>query len=404
MHVDIGCEESVRDPAGYFARAREHGGDVQWSEAQRGWVVLSHEGVEAGFRDTTMLSADRMGSFARVAEGRSRAFAKAIEMLHGWMNFRDPPAHTHLRTPVAAAFSPRAMRKLEADVEQIVATAIDRFDGDTVDLSAAFARPVPALVIAAILGVEGEERERFQEWSDDMGRLVFSLNPGAVNEGPVAAAAGEFMEFFSRHIERERREPSGSLLTTIVHSDIGELSHIELIGACTVLLFGGHETTTTLLINSIATLLERPDLQEWLRRRPEATETAVEEFMRVGGPARSMPRKVAVAHERGGQQLAPGQNVYLCIAAANHDAAVFEDPGTIDLQRDPNPQLGFGWGLHYCLGATLGRMEAGIALRTLLERFSNLEPAAPIPPAHGSAMGFGRRPLVARTQIEGLRT
>lgn len=396
MHVDIGCEESVRDPAAYFAHAREHGGDVQWSDAQRGWVVLSHAGVEAAFRDTATLSADRMGSFARVAEGRSPAFAKAIEMLHGWMNFRDPPAHTHLRTPVAAAFSPRAMRKLEHDVEQIVSTAIDRFEGDTVDLSAAFARPVPALVIAAILGVEGEERERFQEWSDDMGRLVFSLNPGAVNEAPVAAAAAEFMEFFSRHIERERREPSGSLLTTIVHSDIGELSHIELIGACSVLLFGGHETTTTLLINSIATLLERPDLQEWLRRHSEADETAVEEFMRVSGPARSMPRKVAVAHERGGHKLQPGQNVYLCIAAANHDAAVFEDPGTIDLQRDPNPQLGFGWGLHYCLGATLGRMEARIALRTLLDRFPHLEPAAPILPAHGSAMGFGRRPLPTR--------
>ena len=395
MHVDIGSEESVRDPSGYFARARRHGGDVQWSDAQRGWVVLSHEGVEAGFRDTTNLSADRMSTFARVAEGRSPAFAKAVEMLHGWMNFRDEPAHAHLRAPVAAAFSPRAMRTLESRVTEIVHAAIDRFDGETVDLSGAFARPVPALVIAAILGVEGEERERFQEWSDDMGALVFSLNPGKVNEGPVAHAAGEFMEFFPRHIERERRSPSDSLLTTIVNSEIGELSHIELTGACTVLLFGGHETTTTLLINSIATLLERPDLREWLRDHLEADETAVEELMRVGGPARAMPRKVALAHERGGQHLEAGQNVYLCIAAANHDERVFAHPETIDLQRDPNPQLGFGWGLHYCLGATLGRMEGRIALRALLDRFPEIRPAGPITPARGSAMGFGRRPVVA---------
>lgn len=397
MRVDIGCEDSVRDPARYFARVREHG-DVQWSEAQRGWVVLSHEGVEAGFRDTTDLSADRMSTFERVTEGRSAAFAKAVEMLHGWMNFRDEPAHAHLRGPVAAAFTPRAMRTLETKVSEIVHTAIDGFDGEVVDLSAKFARPVPALVIAAILGVEGEERERFQDWSDDMGNLVFSLNPGRVDEGPVAKAAAEFMEFFSRHIERERREPSGSLLTTIVNSEIGELSHMELIGACTVLLFGGHETTTTLLINSMATLLERPDLREWWREHPEADDTAVEELMRVGGPARSMPRKVAADHERGGHALRRGQNVYLCIAAANHDERVFADPGTIDLTRDPNPQLGFGWGLHYCLGATLGRMEAKIALRTLLERFPTLEAAGPITPARGSAMGFGRRPVVARVR------
>ena len=395
MNVDIGCEQSVRDPAGYFARAREHG-DVQWSDAQHGWVVLSHAGVEAAFRDTANLSADRMGTFARVAEGRSAAFAKAVEMLHGWMNFRDEPAHGHLRGPVAAAFSPRAMRTLESQVAEIVDRAIDGFQGDVVDLSATFARPVPALVIAAILGVEGEERERFQEWSDQMGALVFSLNPGRVEEGPVATAAAEFMEFFSRHIERERREPSGSLLTTIVNSDIGELSHMELIGACTVLLFGGHETTTTLLINSMATLLERPDLREWLRNHPEADDTAIEELMRVGGPARAMPRKVATEHERGGQRLQPGQNVYLCIAAANHDERVFDDPGRIALERDPNPQLGFGWGLHYCLGATLGRMEGKMALRALLERFPRMEAAGEITPIRGSAMGFGRRPVVAR--------
>ncbi len=395
MQLDIGSEESVRNPADYFARARHHG-DVQWSEAQRGWVVLSHEGVEAGFRDTQNLSADRMSTFARVAEGRSPAFEKAVEMLHGWMNFRDAPAHTHLRGPVAAAFSPRAMRELEGQVSEIVHSALDAFDGDTADLSAQFARPVPALVIAAILGVEGEERERFQEWSDDMGALVFSLNPGSVNEGPVAHAAAEFMEFFSRHIDRERRQPSGSLLTTIVHSDIGELSQMELIGACTVLLFGGHETTTTLLINSIATLLERPDLREWMRTHPEADDTAIEELMRVGGPARSMPRKVALVHERGGQTLLPGQNVYLCIAAANHDERVFDNPAAIDLARDPNPQLGFGWGLHYCLGSTLGRMEGKIALRALLERFPEMRPASPLTPIRGSAMGFGRRPLLTR--------
>jgi cytochrome P450 len=105
---------------------------------------------------------------------------------------------------------------------------------------------------------------------------------------------------------------------------------------------------------------------------------------------------VSVSHERGGQHLEGGQNVFLGIVAANHDHEVFADPGTINLERDPNPQLGFGWGLHFCLGANLARLEARVALGTLLERFQRLEPAAPIPEVKASAMGFGRRPILAR--------
>ena len=116
----------------------------------------------------------------------------------------------------------------------------------------------------------------------------------------------------------------------------------------------------------------------------------------MAGPARSMPRKVVREHERGGQTLKPGQNVFLGIVSANHDPAVFMDPGTIDLERDPNPQLGFGWGLHFCLGANLARLEARVALNSLLQRFPKLEAAAPIPAVKASPMGFGRRPVVTR--------
>ncbi|HNO64862.1 MAG TPA: cytochrome P450, partial [Tepidiformaceae bacterium] len=225
---------------------------------------------------------------------------------------------------------------------------------------------------------------------------VFAMEPGKVDEAPVNRATAEFVSFFGRLIERERANPSGSVLSAIVHSDIGELSEMELVGACTLILFGGHETTTTLLTNAFSILLERPGLVDWLRRHPETTGTAVEEFMRVAGPARSMPRKVAKNHERGGQLLREGQNIFLAIVSANHDPAVFTDPGEIDLARDPNPHLGFGWGLHFCLGANLARLEATTALRTLLARFPRFEPAGPGADVRASAMGFGRRPVLAR--------
>ena len=391
MDIDLGAPEAFSDPADYWRRARATG-PVQWSDRHRAWLVLSHGEVEAAFRDSETLSADRTGAFQRSARAHP-AFAQAAELLSGWMNFRDPPVHTRLREPVRAAFTPRAISALEPEVDQIVAQAMDAFPDSAVDLNRDFARPIPALVIAAMLGVEPADRRRLQDWSDDLAEIVFAITPGATAEEPVLRATREFVAFFSGLIERERAAPRGNLLTAIVHSPLNELSQLELVGACTLLLFGGHETTTTLLINAIGTLLARPDLAEWLREHAEADATAADEFLRTGGPGRTMVRKVAKDHERGAQQLRAGQNVFLSIAAANHDETVFDDPGRIDLHREPNPHLSFGWGLHYCLGATLARLEARIAVRMLLERFPRLRSDGPVTPPRGSALGFGRRPL-----------
>lgn len=393
--VDLAAQEAVRGPAAYFARAREHG-DVQWSEAQHAWVLLSHAECESAFREGETLSADRTGPFAKAAARHSQAFGVVTELLSGWMNFRDPPVHTRLREPVKAAFTPRAVAELGREVQGVVDDAIAAFPEGVVELHTAFARPVPATVIAALLGVTGPERTLFQEWSDDLSRMVFSTDPGAEDEGPIVAAAVKFREFFSALIERERTAPTGTVATSLVRNASDELSAMELVGACTLLLFGGHETTTTLLGNALAMLLEQPDLQAWLRTHPEADETVVDEFMRTAGPARAMPRKVARDHVRGGMELKAGQTAYLAIVSANHDAGVFADPGRFDPLRDPNPHLGFGWGLHFCLGANLARLEARIALRTLLDRFARLEPAVPVPEVKASVMGFGRRPLLAR--------
>ncbi len=391
--VNLDSPESLLDPAGYFAAARQHG-DVQWSDHHNAWIVLSHAANEAGLRDADVLSSDKTGSFQRAARGKGEVFQRATDMLFGWMNFRDPPAHTRLREPVHLAFTPRRVANLEGEVQAIVDGVLDAFVDGEAELFHDFARPIPALVIGALLGVPPEDRGSFFRWSHDLGQLVFSPNPGGAPEESVSTAASEFIAYFGALIERERREPSGSLLSAVIEAG-NDLTAIELIGACTLLLFGGHETTTTLLVNSTGLLLTRPDLRDWLRSHPEHMDTAVEEFLRVQGPARALSRKVSAAHERGGHELKPGQNVFLCVSAANHDADVFPNPGRIDLQRTPNPHLGFGWGLHYCLGASLARMEAAVALRTLLERFPKLAPAGDIPPPRASALGYGRRPLRA---------
>ena len=396
MHVDLGSTESIRDPASYFRAARERAGPVQWSDVHRGWVVLSHAENAAGFRDVARLSADRTEIFGRAAAKHSPAFGIVAELLSGWMVFRDDPAHQHLREPVRAAFSPRAVAGLEKDVRETVERTISAFPGETVELYQAFARPIPALVIASLLGADPEDRARFQDWSDDLAAIVFSLTPGTLVEAPLVRATQQFVAFFTRLIDRERAAPSGNLLSALVHSEAGQLSTIELVGACTLLLFGGHETTTNLIDNALALLLERPALAEELRSHPERWETAIDEFMRAVGPARTMVRKVSEDHLRGGCELAARDTLFLSIAAANHDETVFTAPGELDLARDPNPHLGFGWGPHFCLGANLARLEARIALQTLLERFPRLRAAEPVPPLSGGTMGFLRRLLPAR--------
>lgn len=392
--INLDLPEALHQPAEYFAAAREHG-DTQWSSHHNAWMVLDHAGVEDGLRDAARLSSDKSPTFARAARGRSEAFGTAVKMLESWMNFRDDPEHERLRSPVRRAFTPRAVSSLDEEVQRIVDGVLDDLDRSRADLSHDFARPIPALVIGAVLGVPPEDRHRFYRWSHDLGQLTFAIDPGGAPADDVGDAATEFIAFFDEIIERERRVPSGSLLSAIVATS-GDMSPLELVGACTILLFAGHETTTTLLVNALGYLLTHPDTLAWLRSHPDAMATAVDEFMRALGPARVLTRKVAVEHSRGRHDLRVGQNVFLCVAAANHDPAVFADPGRLDLTRDPNPHLGFGWGPHYCLGANLARLETGIALRTLLDRFPSIEPRAEILPPRASALGYGRRPLPAR--------
>jgi len=177
MHVDLGSSESIRDPAGYFRAARQRAGAVQWSDVHRAWVVLSHAETEAGFRDVARLSADRTEVFGRAAAKHSPAFGIVVELLSGWMNFRDDPAHQRLREPVRAAFTPRAVAALEKDVRETVERTISAFDGDRVELYQAFARPIPALVIAAMLGADPEDRARFQDWGVDGTPLLGRMMP-----------------------------------------------------------------------------------------------------------------------------------------------------------------------------------------------------------------------------------
>lgn len=391
--LDLADPASITDPAGYFAPWFERG-DVHWSEHHRAWVVIGHEALSEAFRDAHTLSADRITVLDRVAADRPAAFATVVELLSGWMIFRDPPVHTRLRLPVRSAFTTRRVADLGPLVDEIVDDAIATMRaasvGGALDLTQHVSRPVPALVIGALLGVDPSDRPLLQHWSDDLASIVFSLSPRATPPDAAIRAAEAFQEFFGDLVVRAGHDDS--LIGRIAELD-DTFAAEELVGMCTMLLFAGHETTTSLIQNQTALLLERPDLEAALRADDALIETAIDEFLRVQGPARTMVRKVTADHERSGRQLRAGDRVYLAIAAANHDPRVFDRAERIDLTRAPNPHMSFGWGLHHCLGAALARREAASVLRALLRTFPTLEPHGPIPPLRGATMGFHRGPV-----------
>ncbi len=389
--LDLAASSVNQDPDAFAAEVLANG-PVQWSDTHRAWLVFSHAEVADCFRDQR-LSADRIEPFERVAAEQPEAFGRIVELLAGWMIFRDPPAHTRLRDPVRRAVTPRVVEGVRPAAERIVEDLLSAMPSSgEFDFKAGFAEVLPALVIADLLGVPGSERHHFKQWSDDLGEIVFSVRPGAIPADRVRQAADDFTVFFSDLIEHRRRHPGDDLISLMVQGGGDQLSPMELVGACTLLLFAGHETTTNMLVSSIRLLHEHPDQRERLVADPAVLPFAADELLRVGGPAKSMVRRVAEPHVRGGQQLERNQKVYLVILTANRDPKVFEHPEVLDLGRDPNTHLGFGWGLHHCLGAPLARMELTAALRRLYQEYPNLRPAEPDRPWSGNELGrgFGR--------------
>ena len=395
--LDLASTELNQNPAG-VAEAALTEGPVQWSDAQRGWLLLSHEAVSAGFRDTR-LSADRVAPLQRLATERGDEFSKVVELLSGWMIFRDPPTHTHLRDPVRRAVTPRVVDGLRPTIVETVDSLIaDLPAGDTFDFRAAFAEPFPALVIAALLGVPGSERHRFKDWSRGLGEIVFSVRPGSVPTEDVLAAVDEFTAFFGELIDHRRKSPGDDLISMMVGGGADNLTAMELIGACTLLLFAGHETTTNMLVSALKILADNPDQRDRLLHDDTIRTTAADELLRVGGPAKAMVRRVGPeAFTMDGQTFAPGQRVFLSILTANYDPTVFDRAGVVDLGRDPNPHLGFGWGLHHCLGAPLARLELLIALRALYRALPTLAPADPDVAWSGNELGRGIGKMAVRS-------
>lgn len=396
--LDLDAPEHQADPYPALRDLRQVLGPVVWAEAHRGWLVLGHPEVSAAFRHPD-LSSERIPSFRAASARAGGAFDDVADLLSGWMVFRDPPVHGRLRTPVADRFTPRRVDALRSVVTRIGEELIGRLSlTETVDLRPALAGPLPALVIAELLGVPVEDQHRFREWSDDLAGLIFAVGAPVAGQRSLDAARhmGAYLAELMSHY---RDHPADNLLSALAGLSRGGaeghgLSDAEVVGASMLLLFAGHETTTTLISNAVGLLAAGPHGD-----RPSAPPTdwgrAVDEVMRYAGPSKTMVRKAGRPLTLAGQGVAAGDRVFLVIGSANRDERVFERPDDLDLDRDPNPHLGFGWGRHHCLGATLARMEASVALAMLFGRYPDLR-LAEAPRWRGGILGRAAGPVRVR--------
>lgn len=370
---------------------------VHWSPTHRAWLVTRYADVSAAFADRA-LSNDRVRPV--LAEQRARRAAgpgadgpatpseRVLALMSGWMVVSDPPEHSRLRKLAAGAFKGQRIAAMDARITALVDELLDGFvrGAGEQDLIGEVAYPLPATVIATMLGAPPEDRDLFREWSDELALVAFGTGGAARAQRHERALRGlrEMDAYFRGLVARRRAEPGGDMLSAMMSTDGGEaaaptdglsgdgLSDDELVAMCALLLFAGHETTTNSIANAVLVLLRNPDALAALRADPSLLNTAVEELLRYDGPIKVINRWVVAETGLGGRTISAGERVHLVLASANRDPDRFTDPDVLDLARSPNPHVAFGKGIHACIGAQLARMETRIALGRIVQRLPGL--------------------------------
>jgi cytochrome P450 len=325
------------------------------------WHVFRYDDVQRVLSDYASFSSER---------GRG-----GDQPLSASMISMDPPRHRQLRALATQAFTPRAVDALAPRIQSIVNELLDAvMASGRMDVIGDFGYPLPVIVIAELLGIPPADRARFKAWSD---AIVSTSNTMGASTMSNSQAQREMVEYFMGIIAQRRREPGADLISGLLAAQIDgqHLTTQELLGFCVLLLVAGNETTTNLLGNAMLCFTGKPDAWQRLRVDPALLPGAIEEVLRYLSPVQSMYRVAAHDVELGGQRIPANARVLAWIGSANRDEAQFSTPDEFDIMRSPNRHIAFGYGIHYCLGAPLARLESKIALTAMLERFATVSRA-----------------------------
>jgi cytochrome P450 len=405
MIPDLFSAEVTADPHPAYARLREIG--PVYDERNDVWLLARHPDVLDALHRPSVFSSERgYGAFLAgqvgPESGRARAGALGFDQMGGarLMIASDPPDHTMLRRVVSRPFTKRRISEWEEMARRLTATLVDDLaervrDGGSADFTKDLAVPLPVTLIAEILGVPPAKMADFRRWSD---ALVGSL-AAEMDVARVGADLAEMSQYFFGVAEERRREPGDDLISAIAMAtpDGEQLSTIEVVLFCILLLVAGNETTTNLLGNLLHAFWDHPDQWEALRQDPSLAPAAVEEGLRYCGPVQGLFRQTTEEATIGGASIPAGANVGVLFAAANHDPSVFDDAERYVIGRPGGEHLAFGHGIHYCLGAQLARLETRVVLEALAERGIDLVAAGPAARTANTVLqGYSSIPVTAR--------
>ena len=370
--IDFNNPTFVANPYEQLKALREIGKPV-WHEGMQLFLAARHSDANDVFRNK---------SLGRIFTDKSPEFEwETFNWLHSDSILdSEPPKHTRLRSLVAKAFNRNKIVGMRPAVERITQQLLDAIDekvksGENFDLIADYAEPLPVKIIADLLGFPESEEHLLRPWSQSIVKM-YELNPSQQYQIEAKKAAGEFAEYVRNLAEHRKTNPGQDLITDLamVEENGEKLNSHELVATCVLLLNAGHEASVNAFGNGMVAALERPDQAELLRKNSRViTDTALEEFMRFDAPLHLFERTATTDTELGGVKIEKGQKIAALIGSANRDSLVFERADEMDLTRDPNPHIGFGAGIHFCLGAPLARLEMSVSLPALWERHPNMQ-------------------------------
>ena len=373
--IDFTDPHFVADPYPALKQLRSAPGPV-WHEGMQMFLAARHSDANDVFRNK---------SLGRIFKEKTPDFEWEI---FNWLHAdsildSEPPKHTRLRSLVAKAFNRQKIEGMRPAVSRITEQLLDAIDdklkdGTTFDLIADYAEPLPVKIIADLLGFPDSEEHLLRPWSQAIVKM-YEVNPSVQYQTEAKQAAAEFAQYVRDLAESRKKNPGQDLISDLasVEENGEKLNMQELVATCILLLNAGHEASVNAFGNGMVAALQRPDQVKLLRETPrEITNTALEEFMRFDAPLHLFERTATADTEVGGVQILEGQKIAALIGSANRDETVFSAPETMDLTRDPNPHIGFGAGIHFCLGAPLARLEMSVSLPALWEKYPTMHLAA----------------------------
>ena len=374
----------LADPHPLYRRIRDYE-PVHWDPFLHSWVVTTYaESVLV----LTKLKAGRTPTPERMELMGLGVLGPYAEMMLKQILFMDPPDHTRVRTMCTAAFTPKRINVLRAQIQ----TLADRLIDNTVmtgrmDIVADFAGVFPSLVLAALIGLPSEDHPRLRVWAADFGELLgnFEHDPDRVDG--LAASLATLKTYITEKVIEQQTAPIDGLISTLiaVEGEGGHLTFDEIVANVILMIAGGLEETTNLIANGMLSLLQRPACQAQLTEHPEIMPSALEELLRFESTTQYTGRIAPEDLVLGGKLIKKGQAVTVVLAAANRDPLRFPNPEELDVTRADNRHLAFSWAGHYCLGAPLVRLAGGIAFTTLLRRLPELTLINPRPEWRGMA-------------------